>query len=228
MFTKTNFGHILLALGLMIMTACTGTNSAAPEVTHDGLTRVPKSKFGEVYAKPGVDLTDYAEVGLEPCEVAFKKNWVRDQNSSRVDLSNRVTQEDVDKIKDTLSASCDEEFLKALQESPAYTVAENFSDGEHVLILRPSIINLDINAPDVRTSGMSRSYTTSAGEMTLYLELVDATTGETLARVVDRKRDMDTGQIQWTSSVSNKADAERTLRRWAKLLRDGLDSARDI
>ena len=107
-------------------------------------------------------------------------------------------------------------------------MAENFSDGEHVLILRPSIINLDINAPDVRTTGMSRSYTTSAGEMTLYLELVDATTGETLARVVDRKREMDTGHIQWTSSVSNKADAERTLRRWAKLLRDGLDSARDI
>ena len=57
--------------------------------------------------------------------------------------------------------------------------------GEKVLILRPSIINLDIAAPDIMSAGMSRTYTTSAGQMTLLLDIIDGTTktlmvGETL------------------------------------------------
>jgi hypothetical protein len=213
---------LLLSLSIAFLSAC----ATVPEQTHDGLTLVPGSKFDQVYKKSGADLSSYQEFGLESCEVAFKKNWQRNQNQNRVDLSNRVTQQDVDRIKDSLSASCDEKFREALLESPAYPLVENFSDGEAVLILRPSIINLDVNAPDVRSTGMSRSYTTSAGEMTLSLELVDGTTGEVLARAVDRRRGTDTGMMQWTSSVSNKADADRTLRRWASVLREGLDETR--
>ena len=97
-----------------------------------------------------------------------------------------------------------------------------------VLVLSPSIINLDINAPDTMSAGRSRSYTTSAGEMTLSLEVSDATTGEVLYRIVDRKRSRDTGRMEWTTSVSNKAEAERTLNRWADLLRQGLDTVRAL
>jgi hypothetical protein len=213
---------LLCSIFVAFVSACT----SVPEQTHDGLNLVPGSKFDQVYKKPGADLSGYQEFGLEACEVAFKKNWQRDQNQNRVDLSSRVTQKDIDRIKDSLSASCDEKFREALLEDPAYALVDSFSDGEAVLILRPAIINLDVNAPDVRSAGMSRSYTTSAGEMTLSLELVDGTTGEVLARAVDRKRGMDTGMMEWTSSVSNKADADRTLARWAKVLRQGLDEAR--
>ena len=213
----------LCSVFVAFLSACT----SVPEQTHDGLTLVPGSKFDQVYKKPGADLSSYQEFGLESCEVAFKKNWQRDQNQNRVDLSNRVTQKDVDRIKDSLSASCDEKFREALLEAPAYPLVDNFSDGEAVLILRPAIINLDVNAPDVRSTGMSRSYTTSAGEMTLSLELVDGTTGEVLARAVDRRRGTETGMMQWTSSVSNKADADRALARWASVLREGLDEARE-
>ena len=213
----------MLSISIAFLGACT----SVPEQTHDGLTLVPGSKFDQVYKKPGADLASYQEFGLEACEVAFKKNWQRDQNQNRVDLSNRVTQKDVDRIKDSLSAACDEKFRDALLEAPAYPLVDNFSDGEAVLILRPAIINLDVNAPDVRTAGINRSYTTSAGEMTLSLELVDGTTGDVLARVVDRKRGMDSGRMEWTSSVSNKADADRTLRRWASVMRQGLDEARE-
>ena len=148
---------------------------------------------------------------------------MRDQNSDRMDLNNRVTQEDVDRIKDRLSADCDKYFRQALLASPAYPLTDQFDRGENVLVLRPAIINLDINAPDVRSTGMSRSYTTSAGEMTLVLEAVDGTTGDTIARVVDRHRAMDTGHLTWTNAVTNKAEADRTLLRWADQLRSALD-----
>jgi len=226
MLTKINTKGIVLVAGALIVTACAGVSTSVPVETHDGLTLVPGSKFDQVYRRAGADIASYSEFGIEPCEVAFKKNWLRNQNSNRLDLSNRVTQKDVDQIKDKLSASCEEKFREALGEAPAYTLVDNFSDGEAVLVLRPSIINLDVSAPDVSSTSMTRSYTTSAGEMTLSLDLVDGTTGEVLARVVDRKKGMDTGRVQWSSSISNNAEANRMLTRWAKILREGLDEAR--
>jgi hypothetical protein len=211
-----------------VLIACTGANAKPDETSHDGLVLSPKTKFGEVTMKPDADLSQYQQVGLQACTVSFRKNWERDQNRNRVDLSNRVTQKDVDRIKDSMAESCDQIFREELLKDPAYTIVDQFEDGENVLLLRPAIIDLDINAPDVRSAGMSRSYTTSAGRMTLYLELFDATTGDILARVVDKVRGMDSGHMQWTTSVSNKADAERAMRRWAKLLRQGLDEAHSV
>jgi hypothetical protein len=63
--------------------------------------------------------------------------------------------------------------------------------------------------------------------MTLVLEMVDGVTGEVQARVVDRRRGIDQGTLQWTSSVTNRAEFNRILRRWADLLRDGFDRVRD-
>lgn len=213
-------------LSALLLASCAGVEKSAPAVSYDGLQLVPGTRFAEVYKKPGADLSVYHEFGVTPCKVAFRKNWMRDQNQYRIDLTNRVTQRDVDRIKSALSAQCEKQFRAILAQDPAYKVVDDFSHGGEVLILRPAIIDLDINAPDVRTAGMSRTYTTSAGEMTLYLELVDSTTDEVLARIIDRQKDFDDNYLTWTSSVTNKADADRVLRRWAKQLRDGLDKVR--
>lgn len=212
----------LLVVATLFVAACASTK---PEpVTQDGLVLQDDTKFQEVYLLPGAELASYQSFGIEPCEVAFRKNWLRDQNNSRLDLSSRVTQQDVDRIKDVLSGACDMHFLDALEASPPYDMVEQFDDGEAVLIVRPSIVNLDINAPDIKSPSMSRSYTTSAGEMTLALELVDGTTGQVLARVKDRRKGMDQGYMQWTNGITNKADSDRTLKRWAGMLRGGLDA----
>ncbi len=218
--------NFFIGLSTASLFACSATQTNAPPAASDGLALVPNTKFQEVYRAPNAELSGYTEIGLAPCKVAFKKNWLRDQNSSRMDLSNRVTQKDVDRIKDSLSSACDEKFRAALLEDPAYTVVDAFEEGEHVLVLHPSIVNLDINAPDTRSAGINRTYTTSSGEMTLKLELEDATTGATIARAIDKRRGMDTNRLQWSSSVSNSAEANRTLSRWAKILREGLDEAR--
>ena len=205
------------------LSAC--ASNKPPTTTHDGLVLDQSVTTAEVYKRPGASLAGYDEYGLTPCKVAFKKNWMRDQNQSRLDLNNRVTQKEVDRIKDRLSAECDKHFRAALEQAPAYKLVESFSEGEKVLILEPAIINLDIAAPDVMSPGMSRTYTTSAGEMTLLLEVIDATTHEVLFRVVDRKRARDTGWMQWTNSVTNQSDADRALRHWAGKLREALDKA---
>lgn len=214
---------ISIAATIILAAGC--ATNAPPEVTHDGLVRDHSFKSAEVYRKPGASLTAYGEYGLAPCEVAFKKNWLRDQNSSRLDLTNRITQKDVNEIKTKLGAECDKYFRTALEEPPAYKLVEQFTEGEQVLVITPAIVNLDIAAPDTMSPGITRTYTTSSGEMTLYLEVIDGTTHEVLFRVVDRRRAPDTGIMQWTNSVTNKADADRILRYWAGKLRKALDAA---
>lgn len=208
------------ALGASVLSSCATTQSTE---SHDGLVLIPGTRFAQVYMRPDADLSSFTAFGLTPCQVAFRKNWQRDQNQSTINLNSRVTQEDVTRIKDRLGAECDNTFRTALEQAPPYKLVDQFNTGEHVLVLRPTIINLDIAAPDVMAAGRQRTYTTEAGEMTLVLEGVDGTTGETLVRVVDRRRSMDTGRLQWTNSVTNQAEARRILNRWASQFREGLD-----
>jgi Protein of unknown function (DUF3313) len=214
-----------VVMAVLLLAACASVEESAPATTYDGLQLVP-SKYATVYLKPGVDFSVYDKFGVTECKVAFRKNWLRDQNTNRIDFSSRVTQQDVDRIKTQLGELCEARFRKALAADPPYTLVDEFNAGESVLILRPAIINLDINAPDVRSTSMTRSYTTSSGEMTLYLELLDATTEEVLARIIDRQRDYDKSYMTWSNSVTNRAEAERMLDRWAKKLREALDKVR--
>jgi hypothetical protein len=213
------------AAGAALLLIVSGLTQAAslPETTPDGLHLVPKTKFAAVYMKPDVDFTVYTEVGLVPCQVAFKKNWARDYNRDELDLSSRVTKSDIDRIKKELAGECDKYFRNALTEEPAYMLVDKFLKGDMVLIVRPNIVNLDISAPDLRTAGRQYSFTSSEGEMTLVLEVLDGTTGDLLARVYDRAVAGDNMQFQWTNSVTNKAEADMILKSWTGRMRAGLD-----
>ena len=97
--------------------------------------------------------------------------------------------------------------------------------GPDVLLLRPALLNVDVSAPDIRSSGRSRTYIRSAGEMTLYLELYDSATSDLFARVFDRRSGRSSGPIEWETGVTNRAQAEKILRKWAGVLRQRLDEA---
>ena len=206
---------------LILSAAC--VSNTRPQTTHDGLVLVPDTKFSAVYKKPNAQLSEYKKFAIVTCQVVFKKNWLKDQNYNR-NLSQRISQKDVDRIKKALSTECDKHFKEVLLQEPSYPLTNTIDKDKPVLILRPSIINLEINAPDVLSPGRTRTYTTSAGEMTLFLELIDNRTGDILARVVDKRRGLDSGRMQWTNSITNRAEAERILGNWARLLRKGLDA----
>ena len=211
---------LVVLSGLLV--ACASTSSV-PQESHDGLVLQEDTAFGAVYAKPGVDLTGYQRFAVHHCEVAFRKNWLRDQNSTRRAVSQRVTESDMEAIRSKLAEMCEAEFLKVLADQPSYpVVTEERADAE-TLLLKPNIINLDVVAPDVQSPGISRTYTTESGEMTLFLEVVDAHTGETLVRIVDRRRNMNSMRLQWSNSVTNTSDAKRILNAWGNQFREGLD-----
>jgi len=209
-----------------VLLAAAGTVSAKqeelPEVTEDGLHRVPDSKMAIVYAEPGADLAQYKRIQLMDAYVAFKKNWARDQRSGSADKL-RISSRDVEKIKKDLAKEFQEVFRKTLEDGGYEVVDESAED---VLLVRPAIINLDVNAPDTMRAGRSRSYTSSAGEMSLYIEIYDSVTGDLIAKALDRKADTARqGFYTWTNSVTNKAAAKRILKGWADILLDALNEA---
>jgi hypothetical protein len=213
--------HVFIGLSLLLpMTAFAADDW--PDVTEEGLHRVEDSKLSVVYADPDANLSPYQKVNLLDAEVAFRKNWERDQRT-KSGRTIRVTSSDIERIKADLAALMNKEFTKALEEG-GYSVTDEVA--EDVLLVRPAIINLDVNAPDTMRSGRSRTYTQSAGEMTLYIELYDSVTGDLLVKALDRQKERNASYYTWSNSVTNRAAATRIVKGWAEILAGALDEAR--
>jgi hypothetical protein len=127
----------------------------------------------------------------------------------------------MDRIKADVATLFERVFTDRL-EAAGYDVVE--VTGDDVLVVQPAIIDLDITAPDTLTAGRSRTFTTTTGSATLYIQLFDSVTGEILGRAADRQTARKPGNlVSWSNSVSNSADARRTFGRWADLLIGFLD-----
>ena len=223
---RSNSRTSLIAIGAALVAACTATasvNKNLPATTEDGLTLIPAKHVDALYWREGATLAPYTAVKIAECTVAFRKDWLRSQNSGRSTVGTRVRPEDMERIKAALAEEFDKEFTKVLEKA-GYSVVEEA--GDNVLLLHPSIINLDVAAPDLQTAGMVRTYTASAGEMTLYVELYDSATGAKIGQALDRQRAMDTGHFSYSNRVTNRTEADRILRKWAGLLVEALDEAK--
>ena len=184
-----------------------------PEVDKDGLQLVHGSKLREVYRRPGADLSIYDKVILVDAYVAFKKHWMRDQNR---DDPFRVSKRDVEDIKKRVGEEFAKAFTKELGKK-GYPVVADTETGPDVLIVRPAIINLNVEAPDTMREGMNQTFAPSAGQMTLYAELYDSVSSQLIARVIDPEADRNFGGVP-LNRVTNKAAEDQIVRRWADIL----------
>jgi Protein of unknown function (DUF3313) len=189
-----------------------------PPQEWDGLERRDSKKMDNVYVRPNVQFKAYKSVKLDPVDVKFDKNW--DPNSGSRGVSGRLSNEDIEKIRTEMSALFQEEFTKRLTKA-GYPVVT--ASGDDVLRIEAAVINLYVNAPEKQTSGISRSYTMDAGRATVVMQADDSVTGQTLARVVDTQQGLDNGRLQWTTSVSNSAEARRIIGLWADAVVRALD-----
>jgi len=211
--------NALLLWGLA--SAATAAQPQPEQTTADGLRLTPSKNVELLYTRPGASLAAYERVALLECYVAFRKDWQRDQNDTGI----RVTGADMERIRKNLAGEFQKVFAEELTKG-GYTLADKGADD--VLILRPAIVDLDVAAPDTMSPGMGRTFATSAGSMTLYLELYDGATGQIIARAVDRASARDMGLMMWQNSVTNRAEADRQLKKWADLARKALDNAHAV
>jgi hypothetical protein len=195
-------------------------DDAFPAVSPDGLELKKSTRYGAVYLKPGATFSQYKRLALLDCYVDFAKDWARDYNENELSLQAQVTPQDMDRIKAGLAQEFRKVFTEELQTKGGYEIVNVAAPD--VLVLRPAILNLVVNAPDLMTAGVSAAVVSSAGQMTLYLELWDSSTSTLLARAIDSEADPG-GIPQVADRVTNTAAADRILRRWADLLRKRLD-----
>ena len=187
-----------------------------PPENWDGLELRKVKGLDLVYVRPNTEFPAYKSVQLEQVGVEFAKGW---EKNSR-DFDRRPTAQDMQEIKEKLGALVQETFKQELVKH-GYTVVD--SPADDTLLVRTAIINLYINAPDVDSSVNVRTYTTSAGSMTLVLEARDGPTGQLQARVIDGREDNSSGRMTWTNRATNTTEARRIIEVWAKRLRESLD-----
>ena len=191
----------------------------AEALSVDGLKEIKVKGIDMAFARPGASLAGYTKVRIEPISVSFHKNWNPTVPGSRF----RLSTEQQENIRNGVGKLVYDTFVDELQKN-GYDIAK--TAGPDVLDVQAAIINLYVNAPDVPTAGRVRTYTVSAGEMTLVAALADSETGEVIARVFDRTEGRNVGNFTLSSNVFNVAEARAAAASWARTLRMSLDNAR--
>ena len=192
-----------------------------PAVNEEGMELIKNTRLTSIYADPDANLSLYKKIILKDANVSFKKNWQREQNrNSSYAGAFWVKDSDVERIKKDTSALLNEVFTKEL-ENRGYTLVD--AAGDDVLVVQPEIVDLDVISPDLRNASRGLSYSDSAGEMTLELNLYDSQTNDLLVTSKDRKIDYKSGYYEWQNRVTNRAAALRVMQDWAKKLADTLD-----
>lgn len=191
----------------------------------DGLQRVSAKKFDYAYILPGADFREYTKVMIDPTEVAFRKNWVRDWNNSHADLTMKVSEKEAREKLALVQSGFEEIFTKAYQDA-GYRVETTAAPD--VLRIKTAVFNVDVVSPDLMTPGRVYSFSREAGGASLMIEVRDSMTGALLARGVDSRLAGDDGRATRRTSVSNKVDFERLFKTWSKMSVDGLAALKAV
>lgn len=208
-------------LAPLLLLATLGTTLAAePPATWDGLVEVKPKRMDAAFVLPGADFRPYTKLIVDPTQAAFNKDWMKRINDSKLSISNRVTQEDADKIIAAARSNFDDVFQEAFQKA-GYAIVT--APGPDVMRVSTAVVNLYVNAPDTMSAGRSRTYTTDAGEATLVLEVRDSMSGALLGRVLDRRETRGMGTVQMTTSVTNVSDFRALFKSWAAISIKGLE-----
>ena len=212
--------HTFFAISMVVLSGIAGAALSEPvraavsdparTAAQDGLVPVNAKSLDEVYLRPSGDWTGYRKVLIDPAEVAFRKNWLRDLNWTRGPSR-------------WLSPSDAEEVLKTAAASMAKMVADQFvgkgyevvtAPGPGVLRVTPSVTELDVYEPDGTFARPERLFTKDAGTATLGLELRDSQSGALLGLFVDRSTASQIRRINYTTQTSNEFWFEAMFRLW--------------
>ncbi len=217
---------LMLVLLSLFIVACTSAPPAlqtGPEAerTFDGLVRVDNSRFRDAWADPEVDFSQYNKVMSGGATFQFR---AVSKTAGRTSLSRGsrgeywISDANRHKLVDTVSGI----FKEELSKTKGWEVVEEV--GPDVLILYGELLDIVSFVPP-EMIGRGEIYLSSVGEATLVLEGIDSMSGEVLFRAVDRRSaGSGGGGMTRANTVTSWSEVRRTARRWARILREGLES----
>jgi hypothetical protein len=213
-----NFTASFLVLAVLGTSVPAIVMAQGENATWDDLNLVKSSRSQRLYLLPGASFQPYSKVMLDTTEVAFQKNWMRNYVQSSRSVTRRIAQEEADRVSQEVSSSFGSILADEYQKA-GYQVVQ--SAGPDVLRIRTGVIDLEVNAPDIRSSSRTYRAAWDAGQATLVVEARDSQSGALLGRALDRRLAGDR-QTYLRNAVTNKADFNSLFREWAKLSVDGL------
>ncbi len=189
------------------------------EFTDDGLERMPSRADGGVFRAPGAPFLQYQRVIVEPLTIAFKKGW---------DESHRdVTDAELKRLRDEAAHDFRQEFVRVLIDEGPYTFADD--PAPDVLMISPTVVDLDIPAPEVDLTD-KRTLTLRSVGMRIVGDLRDAATGKLVGRVDmfsgGEQYGVGTGQLRPANRLTNQHEMRQSYAKWSRLLREALDIAK--
>ena len=213
----------IFVVAAVLISGCTSApptidTSPDAEVTFDGLYPVKGGRMDEAWARPDVDLSTYSKIMLEGAGVEFRPGGEKRRGRDIGPMGHyAVTTEQKERFREQMSAA----FLEELSKSEYFTNVEEA--GPDVLLIRGGLLDVvSFIPPD--PIGRGEIYLSRIGEATLVLEIRDSVSEAILIRAVDRRAAEQMGsQLSNSNSVTNSSEFRRLARKWATILREGLD-----
>ena len=212
--------HCLAVLIAIVLTGCAGLSSEAgapreQDVTFDGLHLVRGTLGGRLWIRPGASLEGKTSILPSYLGLSYRRPPTNRHGNYALD------ERQMERLREILH----DVFLEELTRDDGWLIAE--APGPEVVSIRARLMDVVVKVPSERAVGRDRSYTASAGEATLVLEIHDSQTRQILARFADRRRaERPGGQMLRSVSIGNGIELRRMFRHWAGRLRRGLDDVR--
>jgi hypothetical protein len=224
-----NIKILTILAAALIAAGCSSTPRFSDDpdaVTHDGLTRLDRTVLDTVWARQDVDLSGISKVRFSGLGIQYRN--VDGPYSGRAGVgTNRSTASRANEFQldaDT-RALFEEEITAAFMEEMGRSSVFEITDetGPDVIDVHVGLLDVVSRVPP-ETVGRSRIFIDSVGEATLVLEIRDSISNTVLVRAVDR-RAAQNFTMQESTRPRNRAEVRRLGRRWANIIRIGLESA---
>jgi hypothetical protein len=180
-----------------------------------GLVAVDGDSLDQAWLRPGVDLSRFEQVLIEPATLSFKSDWRRKMNLSERSLARQLSDRDVAQIDQRTRDDFDRVFAEQLARA-GYQIVD--SGGPDVLVLKPLISELYLNDPAVEGVGRSEIFVTHAGQATLTIEARDGASGELLGATIDHRETRNHNVVRRSSAVFTQSDLRELFADWGKIV----------
>ena len=207
-----------LAIGCATSDPSVDTSPSA-ELSFDGLYPVTGSRADAAWARQDIDLSPYTKIMLQGVGIEYRPGGIAGRSPAARSTSGPyvVTETQKERFKDAVR----EAFQREMARSEQFTLVEE--PGPDVLLIRGALLDVVSYVPP-EPVGRTDIYLDRVGEATLVLELRDSITEAILARAIDRRAAENRALgLQESNRATNKAEVQRMVRTWARILRTRLD-----
>lgn len=218
---------ILVALSL-IATGCTSTptfqTGEDAELTYDGLTRMQGTIMDVVWARTDIDLTAYSKIMFNNVGIEYREVSGPASGRGGTTTTMRMNQTEFrldEATRELFEAEITGAFREEMATSEVFEIVEEA--GPDVLLIVGGLLDVVSRVPPERV-GRSRVFLDSVGEATLILEIRGSMSNSIYARAADRRAAAASGPMRESNRATNRAEVRRLGRRWAGILRAGLET----